>query len=494
METINKIIDFAGGKRPHSSGSSTDEHASVNASSKKLASRDSLEQGEDQVFPPPGLPAYDEFWSMLQTYEKLMIKHRKQISMECQHSLKSVLERCCLILAQLHTENTALKIQVEKTQEIDLLKTQNEALITQVGELTKNFAESQTATKALIDSLSEKIDASCKGTDTALLKFGNQFQSQSQEVKTFADAVKGKLENLPIATPIQTPHQTPGRQRRRNQPRQDFPLVIAPRDTSKTNYKVNKEDLKKAVDPSKLEIGVEKIHRGAKGEVVVHCSTAQEVTILQTCLDTGVWNAVVPRRKFPKMVIRRVPTNEVKTAEDLINLVFDSNQKIRVYASTIATSVEQLTTREEQIAELKKEFKPITAIGKKEASIKTWIVEVTPLLRKFLLELGSLNLKWERGVVSDYVSITQCFTCNGIGHISQHCTQKTAHPEKSACSGCGSWDHLFRDCKAAQPECSNCKRHGKTDTSHNARDHKCPLIVIHMKNQKSKTDYGQYAD
>jgi hypothetical protein len=58
------------------------------------------------------------------------------------------------------------------------------------------------------------------------------------------------------------------------------------------------------------------------------------------------------------------------------------------------------------------------------------IIEVSPELRKIILNLNKLNIEWSRHSVKDFIYITRCFKCLGFGHSKNNCDSDQQHKYK----------------------------------------------------------------
>ena len=119
------------------------------------------------------------------------------------------------------------------------------------------------------------------------------------------------------------------------------------------------------------------------------------------------------------------------------------------------------------------------------------VLEVSPVVRVQLLELGRVNIDHQRVHVSDFSSLVQCFKCLGFGHTRAKCTSEQQH-----CSHCAASGHDFASCPEKTDEtklkCLNCSKSGRTsDSQHSATSSKnCPQIRTMEKRIASRTDYG----
>ena len=69
--------------------------------------------------------------------------------------------------------------------------------------------------------------------------------------------------------------------------------------------------------------------------------------------------------------------------------------------------------------------------------------------------------------VDSYIpEVTQCFKCQGFGHVAKHCSQRF-----SKCINCGRIGHKKAECNARNPRCANCAG------PHKAWSRMCPFYL-----------------
>lgn len=120
---------------------------------------------------------------------------------------------------------------------------------------------------------------------------------------------------------------------------------------------------------------------------------------------------------------------------------------------------------------------------------KSCIIEVSPAVRKQLMEKARIYLRFSSCPFSDYIRVLQCFRCLAFGHLAANC-KGTA-----ACGHCAS-QHETRDCTNREdtPACWNCQNSRvpvEGGHAHSALDTvKCPILVRRMKDRISNINYG----
>ena len=121
------------------------------------------------------------------------------------------------------------------------------------------------------------------------------------------------------------------------------------------------------------------------------------------------------------------------------------------------------------------------------------VFEVSPLLRRAMLEIERVNIDHQRVRVSDHSPLLQCFACLQFGHTRAKCTS-----ECKPCSHCASKEHEFRQCPSKDTEslrCFNCttdnaKFKRNVDTCHSATSNSCPKVKSMVRLMQQRIDYG----
>jgi hypothetical protein len=119
------------------------------------------------------------------------------------------------------------------------------------------------------------------------------------------------------------------------------------------------------------------------------------------------------------------------------------------------------------------------------------VIEVSPNLRREIILLGKIKIRWSMCRVEDFVVITRCFKCLGYGHTSKYCKSQ------QKCSYCAE-DHHWNECgQQLHTRCSNCLRANsyiqeegkKTNVNHNVFSKDCPKLKRIEALVISKTEY-----
>jgi hypothetical protein len=91
---------------------------------------------------------------------------------------------------------------------------------------------------------------------------------------------------------------------------------------------------------------------------------------------------------------------------------------------------------------------------------KTVVLELSPDIRRIVVNNKSLFIGFQSCRASDYLQIIRCFKCNAFGHIAANCSA-----DQNSCGHCGS-GHDSKSCDKSKPNfCVNCDKHNKSNKS-----------------------------
>jgi hypothetical protein len=118
--------------------------------------------------------------------------------------------------------------------------------------------------------------------------------------------------------------------------------------------------------------------------------------------------------------------------------------------------------------------------------LSTLIIQTDATTHRRVLELGSINFKWNHYKVYDTFGVSRCYKCCRFGHLIKDCKAESA-----ICPRC-SENHEIKDCKSDNKKCINCaesvsKFHLDLNISHPAYSNECPTMLFKL--SKLKTAY-----
>ena len=130
-------------------------------------------------------------------------------------------------------------------------------------------------------------------------------------------------------------------------------------------------------------------------------------------------------------------------------------------------------------------FKLRFKIGPREKHYVHHVIEVSPQMRREILNRSRLYLKFTSHNAKDYLVLARCNICQDLGHVSKYCKQKD-----SVCAHCGEIGHRKDVCeKKQQPAvCIPCSLRNKK-CAPNRKD--CPTYNLLWNRMLNRIDYGQ---
>jgi hypothetical protein len=120
------------------------------------------------------------------------------------------------------------------------------------------------------------------------------------------------------------------------------------------------------------------------------------------------------------------------------------------------------------------------------------VIEVSPNIRRELVTLQKIKLRWNMCKVEDFVVVTRCLKCLGFGHTTRFCQNQ------QKCSRCAE-DHHWKECEHQNPvRCSNCLKANsyikdeskKINTNHSVFSKECPRMRRIESVIINRTDYS----
>ncbi|KAH1015643.1 hypothetical protein HUJ04_006993 [Dendroctonus ponderosae] len=132
------------------------------------------------------------------------------------------------------------------------------------------------------------------------------------------------------------------------------------------------------------------------------------------------------------------------------------------------------------------QIRPVYKFGPKNKQFNHWTLEVNAHTRNILLQKKTIHLDWHSCKVEDKIYITQCYNCQGYGHIAPKCTNKIA------CGYCSA-EHDTRSCPnkehSEKHKCILCVKARIEDTKHRPRDGKCLAYKRRMEKYGSNIEF-----
>jgi len=236
-------------------------------------------------------------------------------------------------------------------------------------------------------------------------------------------------------------------------------IVVRPAPGSSTNEM--RTEVQKRLNPRQTGLQIEGIRTTEKGEIIIRAPSAQAQKQIQEKLSPLPSVQAAPLgKRAPLVAVYGVPHN--LTPEELTIAVHNQNFP------------------ELPPSDFAKDFQPKFKFGPKNQDVEHWAVAVTPTLRNTLRSLERIYVDYRSAQIKDFLSITRCLRCAGLGHYAAKCTAP------QVCLRCGSPSHKEQACNNPTI-CIPCKRRGQT--CGNARKRECISYQLALKALIARTNY-----
>lgn len=208
-----------------------------------------------------------------------------------------------------------------------------------------------------------------------------------------------------------------------------------------------------------LGVGINWMMKGAKGKVILEVLQREEKETLTKELERSMgseYKIYEPKKRLPKIKVVGIEENIDRRRIEEEELVEKISRKNRL--------------------DIAKEGFKIKIVKKIQinATQKTLILETDPDTQKELLDVGRMNIGFQRYKIYNYVSILRCYKCCGYNHMAKDCENEVSYRK---CGGA----HNGKDCQSEKVKCINCTRMNKkynvikTETDHVATHYDCPV-------------------
>lgn len=309
-----------------------------------------------------------------------------------------------------------------------------------------------------LDSCKSAVVTACKGITTNCARtvqdVADKMLKNQPPVSSFAD----KLKSTPVVKVTRGPSVSiPS----------NITFIVAPRPEFAENFDdflKTKNALSKAVNPSDVDLKVERLTRTGGNEIRIEAKSVDlnKLRSLESLAAAGLH--IKDDTKFnPRLEVSGIPKDMSKEAirEDFVNqnLQGVDNPDIKVVY----------------------QFPPL-----QNSLFTKCVLEVPHNIRTKLFEVNRIYLGFSACRFKDHVKIKHCYRCLGFGHLSKDCTAEVH------CGHCGG-SHEMRDCPNRSKDacCHNCKINKSSDTSHSALDGlKCPILKRRLTDKVRLTNYG----
>ena len=163
-----------------------------------------------------------------------------------------------------------------------------------------------------------------------------------------------------------------------------------------------------------------------------------------------------PKKLKPKMTIVGIPAS--LSDSEIVTSITDKSSEIK-------DLVNKGSTMELCFTRVKGEYKHA-------------VIKMSPEIRSFISKRnGQIYVGLSSCKAYDRFWVTQCYHCQGFGHVSSKCSRKNESPTCSFCAG----RHESRTCEnKSSPKCCNCSAPGEHSgsTDHFSSSMECPAMMV----------------
>ncbi|XP_069701528.1 uncharacterized protein [Periplaneta americana] len=182
-----------------------------------------------------------------------------------------------------------------------------------------------------------------------------------------------------------------------------------------------KQLIRETVDHKALKVEVNKMKKLSNNTLFVECNNSTDCDTLEKKLTKiNALSIERPKKKLPAILLKFVPRH-IDDAE-----------------------VKDLILQQNNLTHLENPVIDIKFTKAKFEDSRHLVMQVSPNIRRELLALQRIKLKWSMCRVEDFTIITRCLKCLRYGHTSKYCNNK------QTCSYCAeehSWkDQILQNC------------------------------------------------
>lgn len=225
-------------------------------------------------------------------------------------------------------------------------------------------------------------------------------------------------------------------------------------------------DVTTTVKPASLNVCINST-RTIKNGIAVHCKDEESRNKLKETLQNKFgekYSITESKNLNPRLLIKNVNLDGLESPDDILDNIVSLNSFLNTKKPYIKF-----------VTELK--YRNSTNI----------VIEVTPALRKVLLQEGSLFIGWKKSSVQDHLRVLKCFKCCSYGHTEKVCKSDLICPKCTR-------NHKLKECDSEVPQCINCLNYNKSNkkklpTDHSSYFNGCPLYQSYIENLKSRINY-----
>ncbi|XP_055848292.1 uncharacterized protein LOC129913568 [Episyrphus balteatus] len=237
-------------------------------------------------------------------------------------------------------------------------------------------------------------------------------------------------------------------------------IVVKPKTDQNNEKTIN--DLKNVINPRNMKLKINEVKNVQNGGILIKCDK-KSVKTIENEIKTNMSEYVAKIQEHRNPRINIVGMSETISEEDLVeaikcqNMINDSDIKcVKIYLSH--------------------KTKKYNAI-----------VEVNSVTNTNIMNMGKLNIGWDRCRVYQYIRVLKCYNCCGYNHIAKYCNKN------KICMKCAG-NHDVKDCNSDIYKCANCvslneQTNLQLDTHHAASDNNCPVFLRKLKAVENRDSF-----
>lgn len=228
-----------------------------------------------------------------------------------------------------------------------------------------------------------------------------------------------------------------------------------------------KEEIMKQIESGEVENGFTEVRNRRGGKVMLITSSVDKHRKL-------VENANKPGSTITTQPAQGTRTLKIMGVEGGLSKLELAKTIVKENAGIFGRTDEADATRAVQVIS-----SVITPGGMNE----DWVVRIGIGEANKIREAGDrINVDLRSVKVRDWAVVTRCFRCSEFGHRAIHCRKEPC------CQRCGG-GHAVGDCRAAVPECPNCKKEGRPAARHSAAASSCQAHQQALQRERRKNSF-----
>lgn len=247
-----------------------------------------------------------------------------------------------------------------------------------------------------------------------------------------------------------------------------------PMNKNKLEIQISKDKSRReAIEKMKEKLKIEEI-----GGPVRSIISLPSGDLMVSCIDEKQREIIRGRLKGDEMVRVR-EEREVKPTFMITGV--DAGFTGEFVVKEIITQNQDIFAQYGNAAEEK--LKVVTKRTCRDRRKENWLLEATPEVFKKIMRKQILAFDLMMVHVEEFIRPAICFRCCGYGHVGKYCTA-----EKPICYRCAG-DHEGKNCQERELRCINCRKTGKEEKGHMARDQSCPVMKRKINRQRRLVNF-----